>query len=50
VQSLIGGVEDGLLVTRFHYLNGFLDPRKAVMTGMTRDGLMRIKRGRLGAA
>jgi PmbA protein len=47
LEELIGGVEDGLLVTRFHYLNGFLEPRTALMTGMTRDGLFRIKGGRL---
>ena len=45
--DLIKGVSDGLLVTRFHYINGFLDTPNAVLTGMTRDGLMRIKNGRL---
>jgi PmbA protein len=47
LESMVGQVENGLLVTRFHYLNGFLDPRRAVMTGMTRDGLMRIRKGKL---
>jgi len=46
-DELIAGVEDGLLVTRFHYLNGLLDPRQALMTGMTRDGLFRIKNGKV---
>lgn len=46
-DELISGVEDGLLVTRFHYLNGLLDPRIALMTGMTRDGLFRIKNGKV---
>ncbi len=45
--ELVAGVENGLLVTRFHYLNGFLDPRRAMMTGMTRDGLLRIRKGRI---
>ncbi len=47
IDRLIAGVENGLLVTRFHYLNGLLEPRRALMTGMTRDGLLRIRRGRL---
>jgi len=47
MDELIGQVENGLLVTRFHYINGFLDPRVALMTGMTRDGLFQIKSGKL---
>ncbi len=47
LDELVAEVEDGLLVTRFHYINGFLDPRVALMTGMTRDGLLRIKNGKL---
>jgi predicted Zn-dependent protease len=47
VDDLIGGVENGLLVTRFHYINGYIDTPNAVLTGMTRDGLMRIKNGKL---
>ena len=46
-EDLIGGVENGLLVTRFHYINGFIDTPNAVLTGMTRDGLLRIKNGKL---
>ncbi len=47
IDDLIGGVENGLLVTRFHYINGYIDTPNAVLTGMTRDGLMRIKNGKL---
>jgi len=47
LDDLIGGVENGLLVTRFHYINGYIDTPNAVLTGMTRDGLMRIKNGKL---
>jgi len=46
-DEIIGGVENGLLVTRFHYINGYIDTPNAVLTGMTRDGLMRIKNGKL---
>jgi predicted Zn-dependent protease len=46
-DDMISSVEEGLLVTRFHYINGFLDTPNAVLTGMTRDGLMRIKQGKI---
>jgi predicted Zn-dependent protease len=49
-DQLIARVERGLYVTRFHYVNGYLDPRRAIMTGMTRDGTFLIQDGRLGAA
>lgn len=45
--DLIGRVDDGLYVTRLHYVNGLLDPPRAVTTGMTRDGTFRIRGGRL---
>lgn len=45
--QLIEKVERGLLVTRFHYVNGLLDPRRALQTGMTRDGLFAIENGRV---
>jgi predicted Zn-dependent protease len=48
--QLISRIERGLFVTRFHYVNGFLDTRRATMTGMTRDGLYRIENGKLGKA
>jgi len=47
VAALIGRVERGLFVSRFHYVNGLIDTRRAVMTGMTRDGLWRIEDGKL---
>ena len=48
--SLIAGVKNGILVTRFHYINGLLNTPKAVMTGMTRDGTFRIKNGKIAGA
>jgi predicted Zn-dependent protease len=45
--DLVSGVERGLLVTRFHYVNGFLDTRRALMTGMTRDGTFLIENGQI---
>jgi len=47
VEELIARVDRGLYVARFHYVNGLLDTRRALMTGMTRDGLWRIEGGKL---
>ena len=47
VEDLIARVDRGLLVSRFHYVNGLIDTRRALMTGMTRDGLWRIEGGRV---
>ena len=49
-EDLLSRVERGLYVTRFHYVNGLLDTRRATMTGMTRDGTFLIEHGRLGRA
>ena len=39
-----------ILITRFHYINGFLNTHKALMTGMTRDGTFLIKNGKIKSA
>ncbi len=49
LEQMISNVEYGILVTRFHYINGYLDTRKALMTGMTRDGTFLIKNGKLSS-
>jgi len=49
-DDLLRDLEHGLFVERFHYINGFLDPRKARMTGLTRDGLFEVRDGQLGRA
>jgi predicted Zn-dependent protease len=41
---LVARVEDGIYVTRLHYL-GVVDPREGVLTGMTRDGTFLIESG-----
>jgi predicted Zn-dependent protease len=46
-RDLIAMVDRGLYVTRFHYVNGLLDTRRATMTGMTRDGTFLIEKGTL---
>jgi len=45
-DELIGGLDRGLLVTRFHYTNP-VHPKRVVITGMTRDGTFLVEGGRL---
>ena len=45
-EALAARVEDGIYVTRLHYLS-VVDPREGVITGMTRDGTFRIRDGRI---
>ncbi len=46
LEEMIASTEKGLLVTRLHYTN-ILDPMKMTITGMTRDGLFLIEKGRV---
>lgn len=46
VGELIAPVADGVLVTRFHYVN-VLDRPETLLTGMTRDGTFRIRNGEI---
>jgi predicted Zn-dependent protease len=50
VDELIAGVERGLYICRLHYVNGFLEPRRAVMTGLTRDGCFLVEKGKIACA
>ena len=45
-DELIGGIKRGLWVTRFHYINP-VHPKKAILTGMTKDGTFLIEDGRI---
>jgi predicted Zn-dependent protease len=47
IDELVRGVERGVYVCRFHYVNGLLETRRAVMTGLTRDGCFLIENGRI---
>jgi predicted Zn-dependent protease len=49
LEELIGGVENGLLVSQFHYTN-MIEPRDLTLTGMTRNGTFRIEGGQIGVA
>jgi predicted Zn-dependent protease len=48
-EQLIAGVRRGVLITRFHYTNT-PDPKRATMTGTTRDGTFLIEDGRITRA
>ncbi|MDO8562280.1 MAG: metallopeptidase TldD-related protein, partial [Candidatus Limnocylindria bacterium] len=48
-DELIGAVRRGVLITRFHYTNS-PDPRRATMTGTSRDGTFLIEDGRITRA
>lgn len=45
LEELAAAVDDGIYVTRLHYL-GVEDPREGIVTGMTRDGTFRVRGGR----
>ena len=44
-EELIRSTKRGIWVTRFNYVNGFLEPKAALMTGTTRDGTFLIEDG-----
>ncbi len=50
VEALIAGMDRGLYVCRLHYVNGLLEPRRAVMTGLTRDGCFLVEKGKITRA
>ena len=43
-DELVGGLDRGLLVTRFHYTNP-VHSKKVIITGMTRDGTFLVEGG-----
>jgi len=45
-DDLIKGMERGLLISRFWYVR-LVDPRTIVLTGLTRDGLWWIEKGKI---
>ena len=46
MEDLIAGTERGVLVTRFWYIRQ-LDPQTILVTGLTRDGLFLIEKGKV---
>ncbi|MFN3699301.1 MAG: TldD/PmbA family protein [Dictyoglomus sp.] len=47
IDEMVRDTEKGILVTRFHYVNSFLDPVRVLATGMTRDGTFLIENGKI---
>jgi predicted Zn-dependent protease len=46
LEEMIKSMERGLLVSRFWYIRG-VDPRTALFTGLTRDGVWYIENGKI---
>ncbi len=44
--EMLEGIRQGLLVTRFNYTNA-VHPKRAIVTGMTRDGTFLVERGEI---
>jgi PmbA protein len=49
VEEMVAGTDRGLLVTRVWYIRE-VDPYEKVMTGMTRDGLFLVEKGKVVSA
>ncbi|HYK40524.1 MAG TPA: TldD/PmbA family protein [Candidatus Eremiobacteraceae bacterium] len=49
VEEMVASTDDGFLVTRLWYIRE-VDPYEKVMTGMTRDGLFRVEKGKVTTA
>ncbi len=49
VEEMIASTDRGLLVTRLWYIRE-VDPYEKIMTGMTRDGLFLVEKGRVTSA
>lgn len=49
LEEMIASTELGLLVSRFHYTNP-VDPKKTIITGMTRFGTFLIENGKVSKA
>jgi PmbA protein len=45
-DELAAAIGDGLYITRLHYL-GIVQSREGIITGMTRDGTFRIRKGKI---
>lgn len=46
-KQIMHSAKKAILITRFHYINGFLDTHRALMTGMTRDGTFLVEDGKI---
>lgn len=44
--EMVKSTDRGILITRFHYTNS-VDPKRTIITGMTRDGTFLVERGEI---
>jgi PmbA protein len=44
LEELVGSIERGLWISRFHYVN-IVQPLETIITGMTRDGAWWVENG-----
>lgn len=49
IDDMVESTERGLLITHFHYVN-VVEPRKLILTGMTRDGVFLVENGKINTA
>lgn len=49
LEEIIANTDKGLLITRFHYMN-IVNPRQAILTALTRDGVFKIEQGQIVGA
>ncbi len=47
LAQMIRSCQRGLLIPRFHYVNGLLNQRETLMTGLTREGTFLIEDGKM---
>jgi PmbA protein len=47
LPKMVQELDKGLWVSHFHYVNGYVDPRNAVFTGMTRYGTFWVEGGKV---
>jgi predicted Zn-dependent protease len=45
--KMLESMDRGIWITRFHYVNGLLKPKEALMTGMTRGGTYYVEEGKV---
>ncbi len=50
LEEMIASCKRGILVSNFHYVNGYLDTKRALMTGMTRYGTFLVENGEITRA
>ncbi len=46
-EEMLKSLDNGIYISRFHYINGLLEPKTALMTGLTRDGTFFVADGKL---